>query len=291
MKTIVFTGDSHTWGQGDPTVINYFNNKVVSGDLRPVPFHLPCYVNMVRDEINNITKSFSQDIDYHMFINKKFETAISCKLARFYFECQPEPAVCIINGKPFFIPPSWGDNSYITAVIFCDNAPVLESDGIVFLYRGEFYGGDYAIINSGIGSCTSVRYIQKYYKDYVSVFNPKFIVAEGHSINDWINRVPLPDVGLALKTILNHHKSDGCEGILLTVSPINGANSEPYNPINYYEYIKESRKIGEEIGVTVLDGYTAIGDNHYADNWHPDYEGHKIYAELILNILMEVLLK
>lgn len=285
MKTIVFTGDSHTWGQGDAAVLNYFRNQVAAGDLRPVPFHLPCYVNMVRDELNRITGSIAYDADYNLFINHKFNTGISCELARFYFACQPQQAACMINGKPFLIPASWGENSYVTAAVFCEGIPIFEPDGDVFLYRGEFYNGAYAVINSGIGSCTSVRYIQEYYTRYVSVFHPAFIIAEGHSINDWINHIPLPHTGRALKTILNRHKSDGCEGMLLTVSPINGSTSEPFNAIDYYEYIKESRSAGEAAGVIILDGYSAIGDGHYADNWHPDYDGHKIYAELILNAL------
>lgn len=283
MKTIVCTGDSHTWGQGDPSVIEYFGNQITGGDLRPVPFHLPCYVNIVRNEVNRITGSSAYDVDYRMFITEKFDPGIPCGLARFYFACQTEPAVCTINGKPFFIPASWGNNSYVTAAVFCERHIVLLPEGGVFLYRGEFYDGGYAVINSGVGSCTSVRYIQDYYTRYVSVFNPAFVIAEGHSINDWINRVPLHDTRRALKTILNHHRPDGCEGMLLTVSPVNGPTTEPYNTIDYYEYIKESRKAGEEAGAAVLDGYTAIGNGHYSDNWHPDSEGHKIYARLILD--------
>ena len=280
IKTIVFTGDSHTWGQGDPSVISYFGS-VVAGDLRPVPFALPCYVNMVRDWVNGTTGSISVDVDYRMKLEGTFKTEKNCELARFFFACGTKAVICTIDGKPFTIPASWGENAYVSAVVRTNGRPVLEPDGDVFLYRGEFYSGPYAVINSGVGSCTSVRYVEEFYTPYVSAFEPSYIVAEGHSINDWINRVPPDEARQALKTILSHHKEQGCVGILLTVSPIKGATALPFNEIDYSQYIEASRNAGKEIGVVVLEGYKAIKDDQFSDNWHPDIRGHMEYAKLI----------
>ena len=160
---------------------------------------------------------------------------------------------------------------------------------MAFLYRGEYYKGDYAVINSGIGSCTTERYITEYYNDYVSVFKPSFIISEAHSINDWLNKIPLENVNKALKYITLCHASYGCIPIMLTISPIGGEKALPFNEINYSLYIEESRKVAKETNMILADANAVIGDDNFSDNWHVDEDGHKIYAHTVLNELRKII--
>jgi len=62
IKTIVCTGDSHTWGQGIPKLEDTFDPPVTAGDLRLVSFRFGCYVNLLRDMINEKTGSSAKEL-------------------------------------------------------------------------------------------------------------------------------------------------------------------------------------------------------------------------------------
>lgn len=105
IKTIVCTGDSHTWGQGPKGVCEYFSsslgggNSVCAGDLRPVPFKFPCYVNLIRDEINKISGSSIYEKEYNCFIDNTLEIQCDCDLVRLFLNVKKNPlyVVLIIN--------------------------------------------------------------------------------------------------------------------------------------------------------------------------------------------------
>lgn len=57
MKTIVCTGDSHTWGQGADGLFSSISPPAEAGELRLAGFSYPCYVNLLRDWFNARTGS------------------------------------------------------------------------------------------------------------------------------------------------------------------------------------------------------------------------------------------
>ncbi|MGN1345260.1 MAG: SGNH/GDSL hydrolase family protein, partial [Eubacteriales bacterium] len=153
----------------------------------------------------------------------------------------------------------------------------------MYLYRAEYYSGAYAVINAGVGSCTTRRYLEQFYHDSVQLFNPCCIIAEAHSINDWLNHIPPEEAKANLVRILT-----GCPNavpILVTVAPIAGETAQPFSDIDYEEYIAVSREAALENGFSLVDANRAIGNGHFSDNWHPDEEGHAIYFREILKVL------
>lgn len=277
MKTIVCTGDSHTWGQGPHGVEAYFNDPpVCGGDLRPVPFTFPCYVNLLRDEINSRTGSFAIEKEPKTEIG---ELVISERigLARFFYR---------FGGHNHIIAESVFANTITeteNAIYIFNETLTVKPKHSLYLYRYELYGGSCAVINAGVGSCTTTRYLSQFYENYVRTINPSVIVAEAHTINDWLNRISLSDVNGNLKNILT-----GCSGaraILVTVSPIGGETALPFNELEYDLYIKESRRAAEEADAKTADANKIMGTDKFTDNWHVNEAGHRVYFKTILDAL------
>ena len=279
MHFIICTGDSHTWGQGPAGLLEHFTDPgVQAGELRPSPFDVPFYVNLVRDEVNRRTDSSVCEEEPRTVIEGEYRTGQVCGAARFVFRFD-------------------GHNNYKVATVIdgVSRSPLIqartdETGGLVItvpepmhLYRAEYYSGDYAVINAGVGSCTTRRYLEQFYDSYVKLFDPCCIVAEAHSINDWLNHIPPDEVKANLTNILT-----GCPDaypILMTVQEIEGPTAAPFSEIDYAEYIRVSRETAEEQGFALVDANRIIGHAHFSDNWHPDEEGHAIYAGEIMKAL------
>ena len=279
MHFIICTGDSHTWGQGPAGLLEHFTDpEVQAGELRPSPFDVPFYVNLVRDEVNRRTGSSVCEEEPRTVIEGEYRTGQVCGAARFVFRFD-------------------GHNNYKVATVIdgVSRSPLIqartdETGGLVItvpepmhLYRAEYYSGDYAVINAGVGSCTTRRYLEQFYDSYVKLFDPCCIVAEAHSINDWLNHIPPDEVKANLTNILT-----GCPDtypILMTVQEIEGPTAAPFSEIDYAEYIRVSRETAEEQGFALVDANRIIGHAHFSDNWHPDEEGHAIYARELMKAL------
>jgi hypothetical protein len=279
MKTIVCTGDSHTWGQGPNGVETHFTDPpVCGGELRPVPFRYPCYVNLLRDEINRITGSSAFETEPRTEITGDYVINDRVDLARFYYR---------FDGHNNITAESAFASDKITetenAVYLFDEKLTIKPKHKLYLHRCELYSGNYAVINSGVGSCTTTRYLEQFYENYVKRFHPSVIAAEAHTINDWLNKVTLPEVNANLRRILT-----GCpkaKAILLTVSPIGGETALPFNITDYEEYIAESRLAAGKAGCVIADANLFIGTDKFSDNWHVNEDGHRIYFETIMNAL------
>lgn len=63
MKTIVCTGDSHTWGQGASDAVESITPGAECGDLRLLSFKYRCYVNILREMICDRTNSSFVEIE------------------------------------------------------------------------------------------------------------------------------------------------------------------------------------------------------------------------------------
>lgn len=316
IKTIVCTGDSHTWGQGATGIIEYFTPEVVAGDLRLTPFRFNSYVNILRQMINRDTKSFATEFSAEQICTqqgaefrngcaivkeKPFVMNLKADLIRIEFLAQSDPsnAEIWIDGKcvkdvDLLVQNSF--NAYKICPVFCEsqNEHALEiksSNGEVLVYRIEAYSGEYAVINSGIGSCTTSRFLNEYWDDYVKLYQPHIVIMEAHTINDWLEG-SLPEVYIQrLIKMIEKFKALGATPVLMTVSPIMGAQSKPYNNIDYSKYITASISAATQCGTSIADankimyqnmnGYTQEQKRAFLfnDDWHVNDAGHQIYAE------------
>ncbi len=283
MKFIVCTGDSHTWGQGPANLLEHFTDPgVQGGDLRPAPFFVPCYVNLVREEICRRTGSTFSEDEPKTVIEGDYPTGQKCDAARFVFRFEGHN-----NYKIATVIDGVSRSPLLTARTDENGCLIVRMTEPMFLYRAEYYHGDYAVINAGVGSCTTRRYLEEFYHNYVELFNPFCIVAEAHSINDWLNHIPPDEVKENLVKILT-----GCadaKPILVTVQPVAGETALPFNDIDFDEYVRVSRECAEENGFALVDANRTIGARYYSDNWHPDEAGHAIYAEGILEVLDNIM--
>jgi hypothetical protein len=279
MKIIVCTGDSHTWGQGPRGVEAHFcDPPVAGGDLRPVPFGFPCYVNLLRDEINRRTGSSAFETEPKTEITGEYIINKRADLARFFYRFKGHNNIAAETASA-----AGGVTETENAVYCFGDMLTIKPKRTLHLYRAELYSGGYAVINSGVGSCTTTRFIEQFYESYVKRFDPFIIVAEAHTINDWLNRVTPSDVNANLRHILC-----GCpkaKAVLLTVSPIGGDTALPWNDIDYREYVTESRCAAKEAGVPIADANILIGTDKFTDMWHVNEEGHRIYFETIIRAL------
>ena len=207
IKTIVFTGDSHTWGEGSAksNPPDYFGDgaPAVAGDLRRMRADYPSFVSLI----------------------------------------------------------------------------------------SNWLSGKYRVINSGIGSCPTFKYLDEYWDGYVVSYDPEIIVIQPHTINDWLTGEG-PDIyrnhleryiGAALKITKKI--------ILTTVSPVLGEQTVPGNPgALYADYIDQIYIVGKSRGIKIADVYPKLSDpSYFSDIWHVNIKGHKIYADTIMEILREMI--
>lgn len=278
MKTILCTGDSHTWGQGPAGVEASFAPPVVCGDLRPVPFRFPCYVNLVRDYVNRLTCSEAEEFTPDTELDGQLVIDRPASLARLFFTLEGENNIA---HAVLFDSDGETDLGYVKASV--GERLTIKPKTRLHLYRAELYRGDYAVINAGVGSCTTRRFLQRFYDGYVKRFSPYAIAAQAHTINDWLNKIPVEETEENLIKIL-----DGCSArkrLLVTVSPIAGETALPFNDIDYSVYIEASRRACEKANAILCDANALIGNDKFSDNWHVNAIGHRIYADEIIKAL------
>jgi hypothetical protein len=166
-----------------------------------VSFDPPCYVNLLRNYINEnfhsscgeITREKSSVIKINgdicdtpfISITKGVITAtIIGSMFRLQFKCgtQGAKAEIVLDGIlieeicTFYE----GGGSYDYRIRkydgFQDVEHVLEirlkRDGQLDLYRIDYYRELYAVINSGVGSCDSGKYLKEYWRNYVEDYRP-----------------------------------------------------------------------------------------------------------------------
>ena len=168
--------------------------------------------------------------------------------------------------------------------------------GEVFISHIQQASGEYAVINSGVGSTTSERYLDECFSYCVEAFRPDLIIAEAHTVNDWL-RLDHPEQHRASLEALVRKMQSVCPNILfMTVSPILGNQNSPSNGIDYRDFVAASRKIGELDGVFLVDANQAIQkaldavsaeerSSFYANNLHVNGKGHRIYADCLIDAL------
>jgi len=317
IKTIVCTGDSHTWGQGASDATQSFHPPVEGGDLRLLPFGYGSYVNLLRRMIEKTTGSasfeFSADqiaealnLPLHdgcVRVDDSMKLELDAALIRIEFRKLQTPSVVsvfvdgILQKKVNLQSDNvnYGFYGMETIGIFVNTTPctleIKSEIGNVLVYRIEAYRGEYAVINSGIGSCPTFRYMEEYWADYVEDYRPAIVLIEAHTINDWLAGGSPVEYEQNLVRYIKKIKKLNAIPVLLTVSPVMGSQNAPYNKFSYGEFIDASRRAAQSEGIDIADANHEMKQHlnklteseqerlMFSDNWHVNDFGHSIYAQ------------
>lgn len=317
MKTIAVIGDSHTWGEGVGAE-RTFVPPVCCGDLRAVPFIYPNYVNLLRDAIH--AESGSSCMEYvwdgglAVEAGAPLTLAGSFTLARVFFCAEREPAEAVLTtpgGRTLTVSLQSDSDAWNTCIrvahVRIPNDG--EADGLtvacgagkrILVQRVELYRGEYAVVNCGIGSCPVGRYVDTYFKRYIAPLSPYAILFEGNTINDWL-KTPTPDAyGVDLGRMLEAQRGLTSRILWHTVTPI-GGNQINSRGIAYDDYVDAMRHVATEGSVEMTDCNALMSEilaampeeerapYFFADPWHPNGTGHKLYADMILPALKAIL--
>jgi len=306
MKTILCTGDSHTWGQGVPGLLESFSPPVEAGEKRLAPFGFPCYVNLLREAVNKKTGSAAREFS-SAELPSHGPLEYEGELIRLQLTCRGTGrAEVLLDGGPAGEAEFFGadtQTAYKNLSFF--RAPGKHSleikvkEGAVSLYRAEAYCGRAAVVNSGIGSCPAERFFSEFYEDYVAALRPDTVIMEAHTINDWLLGDPPETYRARLVNAISRLSRQGIRVILVTVSPILGEQALPFNRFPYESFIRQSRLAAAQTDTPLCDanalmkklvsGLDSSGAAEllFADNWHVNALGHRIYAESIYRALSE----
>lgn len=334
MKLIVCTGDSHTCGQGADSIKTSAKPKDPNArydtagkgiGVSACDLETPGYVNLVREYLLEHTAS-------------RYAVAYPDDLAAQY-GCTVERGMCVLDGElvsenswelmllcvaeeeaPAELAvyfdgvlhatyvlqtdrPRYNDVSYRNVPIRCAgvrSVRLVPRSGRGRLRHIQFAAGEYAVVNSGVGSCSSERYLEECLPYCVDAFRPDIIIAEGHSINDWIQYNSAQKHYETLKTLMQTFRANGAQVVFLTVAPIEG-RQENAAGIPYGEFIAASKQMATELALPTADANEAFAralasialerrsDEMYVDRWHVCGKGHRIYAECIIEQLKKLL--
>lgn len=334
MKIILCTGDSHTCGQGSDNIKSA--TKVKNPNDRydtsgkglgggACDLVCPGYVNLVRQYVVENTDSrhelvelqqlnegygyaLEEDgvlLDRELVFENRWDAMALCLAER------PEEAQIAIylDGKlcrteTLHAPrPRYNDWSFRNILIHCQGAKevkIVPVSGKPYLRHVQFGAGEYMVINSGIGSCTSRRYLNECFDYCVEEFKPYLVIAEGHSINDWIQYKSAQEHYDALAALMRKMLDMGAKVLFTTVSPIESKQENAAGTL-YQDFIDASRKMAADLALPVADAHEAFkaalapipkeeqSDFMYVDRWHVNARGHKIYADAITEKLKTML--
>ncbi len=322
MKRILCTGDSHTWGQGVAGLMEEFDPPAVAGDLRLASFRSGGYVNRLRRIVEQATGSHSWEwqakelaalagVPYvapcAMLKGATLTLPFSGALLRMEYAlgdttCEWELLVDGARRAGESMPAAVAPNTYRLVHIHLEEGEhtlvVRALRGTLPLFRIECYSGDYAVLNSGIGSCPTHRFLEQYFDDHAADIRPDIVLAEAHTINDWIADPSPETYAKRLEALLKAFHSLGAQVALMTVAPIGGDQRWQGGPL-YNEYVNVSRHVATRLGVPLCDANEAMchcveGMSEEVasallldDPWHPNDRGHAIYAELLAKTLHE----
>ena len=323
MLKIICTGDSHTWGQGASHVREYFDPDWVAGELRPVNFDTGSYVNQLRRMVESATGSHScQWIAQELAqlagcgytapcaeLDGDFRMTFRGALLRIFLGPQQKNVRWILSldgeDRELVYDPAKSSNDFrILNLHLPEGEHILmlkKRCGTLRLHRLESYSGPAAVINCGIGSCPTFRFRETYWEDYVASLKPDIVLAEAHTINDWLSGDSPETYRKNLAGLLTDFQKLGAEVVLMTVAPIGGAQRLPQTADDYEAYQTASRLAAKDSGAILCDanavmkqmiaGMTPEEAFHHllSDNWHPNDQGHTIYAALLAQSLGQLM--
>ena len=313
IRIIPVIGDSHTWGEGVGAE-GRFQPAVCCGDLRPLPFTPPCYVNLLRERLNRETGSACSEHEWMgglaVEAGKPLVIPDAFSLARVFFIAEAEKAAAQLTAEgcdPVTVTLQSDTDTYNTrmrvAHLICPKgdtaglAVACSGGGRILVYRVELYTGPYALVNCGIGSCPVGKYTDAYFASYVESLSPYAILFEGCTINDWLLTSSPLKYAADLRRMLVAQRNLTPRVLWHTVTPVGGSQVSGQGT-TYSDYVNAMRSAAAEAHVPLVDcnaSMTAILDAmpeeerapyFYHDPWHPNGEGHRLYAEEIFPRLM-----
>ena len=314
IRIIPIIGDSHTWGEGVGAEKS-IQPPVCCGDLRPLSFAPPCYVNLLREELNRKTGSACTDYEWGAGLTVEAGAPLtipdSFALARVFFVANAEAAEAGLSAEgcdTVTLPLQSDTDTYNTRVRIAHLIPATETAGLtifctkgtVCVYRVELYTGPYALVNCGIGSCPVGKFVDEYFPRYVEALKPYAILFEGCTINDWLLTPSDLQYAANLRRMLVAQRNLTSRVLWHTVTPVGGSQQSGQGT-TYADYVNAMRSVAAETGVPLVDcnaTMTAVleampeearSPYFYHDPWHPNGEGHRLYAEGIFSRLMELL--
>ena len=333
---IVCAGDSHTYGEGASDCFKEFTPKVAAGDLRKPNLTSPSYVNLLRNYFNIRTGSRCFEIYYNSpylqsdisfcadgSVSPLYEGSIKISVhareislqmkcgkdsgkANIYIDGNLiesiDTSIPLLNNSDYNIYTFDGIQDETHEVIIENAGDKNNSTEIkpVYFFKLEGYSGQCVTINSGVGSCNSSKYLNRFFKSYVLDYNPDYLVLEAFSVNDWLAGTPLDIYEENLANMISVSQKNNCEVILLTVSPLLRARY-PNNKIgiHYDEYIDASRRAAKRAKIKTADANSKMQslmkvlmtyeNIMHVNNAHVNGIGHLIYFESILDALDLVL--
>ena len=316
IRVIPIIGDSHTWGEGVGAE-KHMQPPVCCGDLRPLPFAPPCYVNLLREELNRRTGSACADFEWGAGLTVTAGNPLTVPedfaLARVFFVANAEPAEAELSAEgceAVSVPLQSDTDTYNTrmrvAHLICPHG---ETSGLtvactagesIVVYRVELYTGAYALVNCGIGSCPVGKFIDEYFPRYVEPLKPYAILFEGCTINDWLLTPSHLRYAADLRRMLAVQRNLTSRIVWHTVTPIGGSQRSGQGTV-YDDYVNAMRSVAGEANVPLVDCNAVMerrlsampeesrAPYFYHDPWHPNGEGHRLYAEEIVCGLMTLI--
>ena len=321
MIRILCTGDSHTWGQGASGLMETFDPPAEAGERRLAGFAPGSYVNRLRRRAEQLTGASSREWSAaelakagslpfcapFALLTGRLTLPFSGALLRLEYACSADPAAftAAVDG----VPVGGGELPAQTRPIDCRLLTVPLSEGahtltlsvtrgVLPLFRLETYAGAVAVVNSGIGSCPCFRYRENHWDEMVAAVRPDVVLAEAHTINDWIAGDP-PDVYEArLTALLRDYAGLGAAVTLMTVSPIIGDQRWQGGAL-YADYTAAARRAAKAAGAVLCDANAVMTERLsclseaekaeflFDDPWHPNDRGHALYAELLTDSLIQ----
>ena len=322
IRVIPVIGDSHTWGEGVGAERG-FDPVVCCGDLRPLPFTPPSYVNLLREWLNAETGSSCTEYEgeallsmcegregrFGLLKEKPLILDQPFDLARVFFFATSEEAVVRLTAtspagtntvtKTLFSDTTLMSAAVKVAHIFPKKGETAEGltiacdgDCYTLLYRIELYRGPYALVNCGIGSCPTKKFVEHYFDRYITPLSPYAILFEGCTINDWLQTPSDLKYAAHLRRMLSLQRDLTSRVLWHTVTPIGGSQISGQGT-TYNDYVNTMRSVAAEAEVSLVDCNAVMGEilaamaeeerapYFYHDPWHPNGEGHRLYAESI----------
>lgn len=288
IKTIVFQGDSHTWGEGVGGEF-LLGSPACAADMRMFSFSPPSYVNQLRRLVCEATGSSAYDVDFRELVLLYTGRA----------DARPTRECLKIGEKPFVIRGRFGfllltfrkgagagtagvyidgekkaeiglegeegentASGFVRLPLFCEDADheicVKAESGAPLLRRIEMHSGRYACVNSGVGSRSTAEYLESYWEDYVAAMKPDIIVLECSAINDWLRNITPEEYRQSVGRLIAEAKALTDKVVIHDVFPIMGELSSPVSGVPYPDMIRQVRLAAEKAGTA--DSFVSVFD-------------------------------
>lgn len=321
MLRILCTGDSHTWGQGAKGLMEEMNPPCVAGELRLASFQTGGYVNRLRRLVNETTASQSREwraqeisrfpgIEFaapcavvkEQSLEIRAEGALlRVELALTANESAAELTVDGREQRVLNLQTAEAENGYCLETFLLPEGEhtlsIRAVKGAVGVYRVESYAGSCAVVNGGVGSSAVKAFCERHWRERVEAVQPDVVLMEAHTINDWLTGESPEGYYLHLEEAIGRFQGLGSRVILMTVSPIAGAQQLPGLAAEYDEFVRASRRAAQDSGVLLcdanrmmrlmLEGMSEEQAERYlfADAWHVNDRGHAVYGQMLYETL------